>query len=290
MKKKISAAFVFAMILVLLSAAALAATLLLSPRASASRVADRALEEKYGITAEMQSFFSRKEEVLENGTVKVTYTGIGDLEYVLGAYTAVVRDGKAEFTWSHDGEDTSGGYEAEAWGLEQLRQMTADSADEQAVRAYLRRAAETAKRHNLVADDSSSAPEEGWLETMEARKTAAMKARRIPEEEMIRIGREFIVSTYGLNEEQTGRMELYTGVNLPGEEGTEGNGWYDMINDKPCFIVEYLLGQPEVPEAEGVAVTPLPRGEMDGYYVVYVNVETGEIESYEYNSGLGGLG
>ncbi len=54
--------------------------------------------------------------------------------------------------------------------------------------------------------------------------------------------------------------------------------------------MEYLLGQPEVPETEGVVATPLPRGEKDGFYVVYVNVETGEIENYEYNSGLSGIG
>ena len=27
-----------------------------------------------------------------------------------------MKDGRAEVTWSHDGEDTAGGYEAEAWG------------------------------------------------------------------------------------------------------------------------------------------------------------------------------
>ena len=51
MKKKISAGFVFAMVLVLVTAAALGATLLLSPGASASLTADRALEKEYGITA-----------------------------------------------------------------------------------------------------------------------------------------------------------------------------------------------------------------------------------------------
>ena len=30
--------------------------------------------------------------------------------------------------------------------------------------------------------------------------------------------------------------------------------------------------------------------EGDGYYIVYVNVETGEIEDFEYNSALGGMG
>ena len=75
MKKKVSVGFVFAMVLVLLSAAALATTLLLSPRASASRIADQALEKEFGITAELQSFFHRAEEELAGGAVKVTYTG-----------------------------------------------------------------------------------------------------------------------------------------------------------------------------------------------------------------------
>ena len=141
MKKKISLGLVFAIVLVLLTAAALAAGLLLSPRADAVRTADRALEEKYGITAEMQSFFAREQEELEDGSVRVTYTGAGSLEYPLGTYTAVVKDGKTEITWSHDGEDTSGGYAAEAWGLDQLKDMIGDSQDAGRKAAYLDRAA-----------------------------------------------------------------------------------------------------------------------------------------------------
>ena len=120
MKKKISLGLVFAIVLVLLTAAALATTLLLSPRANAVRAADRAQEEKYGITAEMQSFLARDEKELPDGAVEVTYSGFGETEYVLGVYTAVVKDGKAEIAWSRDGEDTAGGYDADAWGMPQL--------------------------------------------------------------------------------------------------------------------------------------------------------------------------
>ena len=137
MKKKMSVSLVFAMILVLLSVAALAAGLLLSPRADASRIADRALEETYGVTAEMQTFFAREEEEREDGTVLVTYTGIGQLAYPLGTYTAEVKGTKAAIRWSHDGEDTSGGYEAECWGREQLGQMLADCMDEKAKERFL---------------------------------------------------------------------------------------------------------------------------------------------------------
>ena len=280
MKKKMSVVLVFALVL-----------MLLSPKATAAQIADRALEKEYGISAEMQSFFHREEKEQADGSVKVTYTGSAELEYVLGTYTAVVKDGRAEISWSHAGQDTSGGYESEAWGLEQLKRMTIDCLDEKMKTAYLEKAAAVAEKHGSREDNSSSEAIENWFEEIEARKTAALNARKVSEEEMIRIGREFIISNYGLNEEQIGRMELYTNFVAQDSEtagaADSGNGWYDMIDGKPCFQVEYLLGRPDVPEADAA---PLPRGEMDGYYIVYVNVETGEIENYEYNSGLSGVG
>ena len=59
MKKKVSLGLVFAIVLVLITAAALATTLLLSPRADAVRTADRALEEKYGITADTLRYYEK---------------------------------------------------------------------------------------------------------------------------------------------------------------------------------------------------------------------------------------
>jgi hypothetical protein len=298
MKKKVSLGFVFAMVLVLLSVAALATTLLFSRRADAARVADQALEKEIGINSEMMTFFGRGEEELKDGTVLVKYTGVGSLEYVLGTYSVLVKDGKAEITWSHDGEDVSGGYEAEAWGVEQLRQMLVDCLDEKAKDAFMAKAESIAAKHGVVEDTSPSVAIDGYQEQLEARKTAALKARKLSESEMITIGRDFIISNYALNEEQVSRLELFTNFvpefadenGVVTETEVNDNGWYDMINGKPCFQVEYLLGQPEVPEQVGVVVTPLPREEKDGYYIVYVNVETGEIEEYEYNSGLGGKG
>ena len=72
MKKKVSVGLVFAMVLVLLSVAALAAGILLSRGADAARVADRALEEKYGVTQEMLTYFCRDEEEQQGGAVRVT--------------------------------------------------------------------------------------------------------------------------------------------------------------------------------------------------------------------------
>lgn len=284
MKKKMSFGFVLAMVLVLLSVAALAAGLLLSPRADAARSADQALEEKYGITREMQTFFGREEEEIADGSVRVTYTGAGNLAYVLGSYTATVRDGKAEVTWSRDGEDTSGGYDSDAWGTEQLKQMFAESQDEKLKRAYLDRAAQIAEKHGAAESPESSAEDREARNAREAGKTAAFRARKLPEEQMIAIGREFVVSSYELNDEQVSRLELYTNSCECDE-----NEWYETVNGKPCFLVEYLLyGAPSTEQLRNDE--PVGRTEKDGYYKVYVNVENGTIEEYEYNSAVGGEG
>lgn len=301
MKKKLSIGFVFAMILALLSVAALAAGLLLSGRADAVRIADQALEKTYGITAEMHTFFGREEEELPDGAVRVSYTGVSGMEYVLGTYTAIVRDGKAEIAWSRDGSDVSGGYDAEAWGAEQLKQMIADSRQAETKQAYIDRARAIALSRNALQEEpeSSSEEDEHYGEKREADKTAAMNARKIPEEDMIRTAKDFIVSNYGLNEEQAGRLELYTNSFGDNWEETDvnteytpqdcGNTWYEMVNGKPCFQVEFLLYEPVTTEMMERGEEPA-RTEMDGFYNVFVNVETGEIEEYEYNSALSGLG
>ena len=295
MKKKISVGFVFAMALVVLSVAALAAGLLLSVRASAVQAADRALAEKYGITTELQTFFGREEEELEDGGVKVSYTGAGNLSCALGTYTVLVKDGRAEAAWSHDGEDTSGGYEAEAWGLDQLKQMFADCGDAKLKAAYTAKAEAIAERHGALEDDSPSEADEHYHEKREAAKTAAKEARKVSEEEMIAAAREFVIGNYGLSEEQAGEMELYTN-SYPVYSGEEGEGpadprdtneWYETVNGKPCFLVEYLLDEESFSE-ECLKDENYVRN--NAYFKVYVNVETGMIEQYEYSSGIGGRG
>ena len=295
MKKKLSLGFVFAIVLVLLSVAALAAGFLLSPRAAAVRIADQAMAETRGITAEMMTFFGREEAELPDGTVQVSYTGVGSMEYALGTYTALVKNGKAEISWSHDGEDISGGYEANAWGPEQLRQMLADCLDSKAKEAMLSKASAIAKKHGIAeedtdtpsdTDDNSAVTDANMLffEQLEAQKTAALNARKLSEDEMIAVGREFIISNYSLDEEQAARMELYTN-----SFEDDGNSWYEMVNGTPCFKVEYLLYAPYTTEMYD-SNEPLPHMEKDGYYNVFVNVETGVVEEYEYNSALAGQG
>ena len=286
MKKKWSVGLVCALLILSLSVMAVAAGLILSPRVSATRLADQALEKTYGITDQLQTFFGREEKELTDGALEVTYTGAGTLAAPLGTYTAVVRNGQAEVTWSYDGKDTAGGYEAEAWGLEQLKQMRTDSRKNPGQEAYLNRAEELYEKYGFAAKEaalaeaaeaSAESPEE-FAARRESEKSGAMNVRKLSEEEMIGIAREFIIETYGLTDEQVSLLELYTN-----SSPAEGNRWYESVNGKPCFEVEYLLDEnPTAVEETGY--------KMNAYFKVFINVETGAVEQYEYNSGVGGQG
>ena len=198
--KKVSLGLALALVLTLLSVTALAAELLFSSKVSAARIADRELEKQYGVTAEMQTFFEREEKELPDGAVQVTYTGVGGMEYVLGSYTVLIKEGKAKIQWSHDGDDTSGGYGAVAWGREQLRQMMADSLDQKKKDAFISKAAAISEQHGVFEDHSSSAADDTYFQDREAQKTAALNARRLPEAEMILIGGSSILINYGFRQ------------------------------------------------------------------------------------------
>ena len=276
MKKKLSFGLVFALVLVSLSVIALAAGLIFSPKADASALADKAIAEKYGVTLDMLTFFYREEAEQNDGSVRVTYTGKDNLEYVLGTYTADVKNGKAEISWSHDGADTAGGYEAEAWGAEQLKQMITDNTATGDMGLFLPQAVAIARAHGAEWEQPVSTQEEkvAYFENLEKEKTAALEARKLSEEAMRTLAKEAVIARYELTEDQAALLELYCQP-----LADEPNAWYHMHEGVPCFEVQYFLTQ-----------NPETRTEKDGSYAVLVNVETGVIEKIVYESGLGGEG
>lgn len=106
-----------ALILVLAAAVAVAAGLTRSAKYDAKLLAHQALEEKYGFTRDMDSFFTCSVEEADGQTV-VTYRAnadIGDFAWKLGDYIVTIRDGKAEASWSNDGEAVSGDFSSDVW-------------------------------------------------------------------------------------------------------------------------------------------------------------------------------
>ena len=278
-KKKMSIGLVFALVLMSLSAIALASGLLFAPRVDAARLADRALLETYGVTDAMQTYFVRETQELGDGTIRVTYTGWDRLACALGTYTVDVKGGRAAASWSHDGVPTAGGYDADAWGAEQLRQMLADNAETGDMSRFAGRADAIAEAQGQPWEDPVSTEEEreAWGERMEREKTAALEARVLSEDEMRASARQAIVERYGLTEAQAALLELYE---LEWDDSP--NAWYRMYEGQPCFEAQYFLDQD--PDHPGTHV------EKDGAYAALVNVVTGVIEEIVYESGLGGEG
>lgn len=279
MKKK-SMSLILALVIVCLCVTALAAGIVFSRKADDSVLADRELEKKYGVTMTMLgSYFSREDEQTGDATV-FRYQGIEDLNYVLGEYTVTVKDGKATAEWSHDGEDTSGGFEAEAWGTEQMQAMlesdkARDSADD-----YYIRAKEIAKSHGAEREHGENPSMEEMMAVEALRKEdekAARAAAKLSEEEMIELARQAAMDVYGLTEDQAAAMIC--------PQDIEEYEYYRMEEgDVPVYDVWFYLNQGS---ADAAAGTRPAFVEKDGIYIIAVNAETGVIESTLYDSGLG---
>ena len=113
-----------ALILVLAAAVAVAAGLTRSAKYDAKLLAHQALEEKYGFTRDMDSFFRCTVEEKAGETV-VTYSAdedVGDFAWKLGDYIVTIRDGKAEASWSNDGEAVGGDFSSDVWDTALLAQ------------------------------------------------------------------------------------------------------------------------------------------------------------------------
>lgn len=113
-----------ALVLVLAAAVAVAAGLTRSAKYDAKLLAHHALEEKYGFTRDMDSFFRCTVEEKAGETV-VTYSAdedVGDFAWKLGDYIVTIRDGKAEASWSNDGEAVGGDFSSDVWDTALLAQ------------------------------------------------------------------------------------------------------------------------------------------------------------------------
>ncbi len=280
MKHMLKISILALVILALALPAALAEGIVISEREKAIRLADHALEEKYGITQLTQEYFDRNTEKTGDGTYAVTYTGTDFWGYVLGTYEAVVENNTVTgLTWSHDGEDTSGGLNAEAWGHEQILEMLRLNQETGDISLFEERVNEINKKHGFVPsrDDISDAD-------LIRRETCSEEARDqsvLSIDQMNEIAKQAVIAVYGLSDTQTAYMEILS-------EPDEQAFWYIMYRDIPCLISCIGVGDNEAePDV-------LPNGllytEKNGTYWICVNVQTGEVVEIFYSAGIGGNG
>ena len=273
MGKKVSAMLVLAIVLMLLTATALAAGIIFAKRVPATEIADQALLETYGITAQMQSLFIRETAEGERGTIVVTYEGRESLAYVLGKYTVII-DGQTvkNICWSHDGEETSGGLEASAWGKDQLDEI-------------LRIDPETGKQAQLLTFDpyiDRINREHGfdyqayWEENEDEKYEVVLEGEDIEKakerqafsaHDFVQIAKEAVGVRYHLTSQQISLMSI----------DTDENSAYVLLDGTLCYRCWIIVGELSTEETE-----------QDGAYTVYLNLETGAVEDIQFLSERGG--
>lgn len=264
MKKKISMGLALAIVSVLIATAALAAGLIFSPRYDAAKLANKAMLDTYGITEKMMTVFYRESKQNDDASVLVTYSSVEGIRQ-LGIYTVTVKDGKAEAAWSYDGEDTSDGLEAKAWGAEQVEMLVTDYPE--VMRFLLDR---TTPPVVGGAENSPATPpisEEAYQKSFAENKANVLAAAKITLSQAKECAVKALESEYGLSNWQITLLQI-----------SDEDATYWLEDGKPTVSLYYHLSQGE----EWV--------DKDGIYVVTVNLETGMIEDIIYDSGLAGNG
>lgn len=282
--KKLSATFILIAAIVCLSVTALAAGLVFSSRVDAAKLAEKAMADTYGVTDVMLStFFSRTVSETADGGTTVVYSGIDFLNEVLGTYTVAVKDGAASAVWSHDGESTSGLFDAEAWGKEQLEEMLRTAAERHDLSAFSEKAKAIAAKHKAA---SSELPKgSAWEKTGEAEALAAARSSSYSEEDLLALAHDAVVSAYRLTDDQAKMLKFVFELEDMADD-TADYLYYHLKDGKPVLTIMLSLQQQKSDDPSAFA----PFTERDGVYWVDVNVETGTIEDLLYDSQLGGNG
>ena len=284
MKKKVSMTFILVAAIICLSVTALAAGLIFANRISVKQTAEQAVYNKYGVTDTMlASFFSSKVEEKSDKEATVVFSGT---YAVLGDYTVDIRDGKADASWSFEGRDTSGMFDAEAWGLEQLQEMLRATTTDHDVTSFFHKAEEIEKKIKAENGPEDAERKElqpaGKAEAM----AAAAKAGRSAED-LILLAKDAIAEAYRMTPEQRAKLESpYETEDIEREDIEDWLVTYYTEEGNPLFEVRIGLQQQQ---ADGNEEFP-PFTEKDGFYFVTINVETGVIENIEYETDLNGNG
>lgn len=276
MKRKMSTALAFALVLALLSVTAFAASLVFSPKVDIARMADNALKEQYGITDEMQVYFRREVAQTGDRSAVVTYTGNWDLNYVLGTYTVTVNGDEAQAVWSHDGESTEGGLDAEAWGVDQLNEMMRQYKETHDMTGYYDKAAAIARKYSANAITRENHTDDAETEESFNAKQAALREKsKLGEDELLSIARQAVQAAWLLSAEQMDKLAYNPGLSWYHE--IDGTLYFDA-----CFV---LIQKPSDDPARYPDYT-----KMDGEYWVQINTQTGVVEDLTYDAALAGNG
>ena len=292
-KKRLSIGLVLVIVLMLIAVTALAYTVItavFSPRVDAYTAANQALEEKYGLTSSMLGFFSRDSRGNDGHHFIVEYEPRFEdaLASKLGAYRVSVMNGQVEsVTWSLDGKSTEGGFDAEAWGADQLGEMVRIASVTNDTSRFQRKA--TGEDIDLYADMElipDGADDEGFPEADQQIENEISQFRhevteagkeietqsKFTRDELIELGRQGIITAYHLDSEQQQRLVFVDNDFFIAYYSTIG------IDQRPTFNMTFQSWSEDGWQ------------DGDGVYTIVVNILDGTVEYLEYDTTLDGNG
>ena len=285
--KKISATFILIAAIICISVTALASGLLFSQKYDAGKVADKAMETQYGITAELLGLFHRSVKENTDGTFTVIYAAPqADFPTAqMGDYTILVKGSQATVTWSNEGKDISGGLMAEAFGAEQLYLLSHDYAN--SMQTLLDAGKISPKASSNTVPNPRLQGEIEWTEEDQAEADRALAEESAAEEKRLADivkaeamssltvekaaikAKDAIIEEYKLTGEQTEKLAY------------EPDSTYITYEDnQPLAHLLFWLWQKEEDTFT----------EKDGQYWVTINLKQEMIEYIIYDAGLAGNG
>ena len=281
MKKILKRMMILVIVGILLLNAACAEQIVYSDRYVKIKQAEQAIREKYQIVPDMYTFFVRDITESDNGEITVTLRGADSYYWVLGTYTGS-SDGKTA-SWSNEGKETYGGFDAPAWEALQLHQMVELARKEHTTGAFFPQAKAIARRD----DPDYTEPR--------------------PEDPMLIYEHEFEINVPHPDHETIQKQSKYTKTELDEIAIAVIGENYDLDSDilakicvvdsEPDFRYEIKDGQliyrswlmlQQITEMDPNGLTPI--SEHDGQYLVVINAETGVVEDAVYDAMLPGIG
>ena len=176
-------------------------------------------------------------------------------------------------SWSHDGENTSGGLEASAWGKDQLDEIlridpeTGEPAPLLTFDPYVDRINREQGFDYL--EHLEETENEGYVVVLEEKDLQAAKDRQaFSTREFIQIAKEAVGVRYHLTAQQVSSLSV----------DVDENSAYVLLDGTLCYRCWIFLESELTGEKTG----------QDGTYTVYMNLETGVVEDIQFLSEHGG--
>ena len=283
MKRILSGLMILVMVGIFLLSSVYAEPIVYSERYVKIKQAEQAIRVKYQIVPDMYTFFVREITESDNGEITVTLRGADPYYWVLGTYTGSSDGKNTTASWSNEGKETYGGFDAPAWEALQLHQMVEIAREDHSTGAFFLQAKAIACR------DDPNYTELRPVDPMLINETEFEDHVPHPDHETIQQQSKYtkteldemaiavIGETYQLDSDLLAKIC---------EVDSEPDFRYEIRDGQ--LIYHAWLGLQQITEMDQNGFMPI--SEHDRQYLVIMGAETGVVEDVVYDAMLPGIG